>query len=197
MFQPEELDRIQSFSTGFKFLGLDLLATPSTSPFSSMLWLIPVLCLVTSLGANFAMQKLQPGAQQQAGCMKVMMYGFPFFTAWLAWTMPAAVGFYWTLQTLLSFVQTLVTHRFYSPQKLTAQAEAARVARRREEEGRVKELTPHQQIEVRKQLEAKYLYSGKGQKQDNKKNGDKKASQGKKRSKGQSSQNSQYLGSKK
>ena len=58
MFQPEELDRIQSFSTGFKFLGLDLLATPSTSPFSSMLWLIPVLCLVTSLGANFAMQKL-------------------------------------------------------------------------------------------------------------------------------------------
>lgn len=197
MFQPEELDRIQSFSTGFKFLGLDLLATPSTSPFSSMLWLIPVLCLVTSLGANFAMQKLQPGAQQQAGCMKVMMYGFPFFTAWLAWTMPAAVGFYWTLQTLLSFVQTLVTHRFYSPQKLTAQAEAARVARRREEEGRVKELPPHQQIEVRKQLEAKYLYSGKGQKQDNKKNGDKKASQGKKRSRGQSSQNSQYLGSKK
>ena len=98
--------------------------------------------------------------------MKVMMYGFPFFTAWLAWTMPAAVGFYWTLQTLLSFVQTLVTHRFYSPQKLTAQAEAARVARRREEEGRVKELPPHQQLEVKRQLEAKYLYSGKGQKQD-------------------------------
>ena len=198
MFQPDELDRIESFSKGFKFLGLDLLATPSASPFSAMLWLIPVLCLIASLGSSFAMQKLQPGAQQQAGCMKVMMYGFPFFTAWLAWTMPAAVGFYWTIQTILGFVQTLVTHRFYSPQKLSAQAEAARIARRRGEEAAVKELPPHQQAEVRKQLEAKFLYSTKGQKQANeKKNNEKKASQNKKHSKGQGAQNAQYLGSKK
>lgn len=199
MFQPEELDRIQSFSKGFKFLGLDLLSTPGTAEFSAMLWLIPVLCLVTSLGANIAMQKLQPGAQQQAGCMKVMLYGFPFFTAWLAWTMPAAVGFYWTLQTLLSFVQTLITHRFYGPEKLTAQAEAARIARRRGEEAAVKELPPHQQAELKKQLEEKFLFGGKGQKSE-KKGGGKSSSQGKKANKNkgsQGAQNSQYLGSKK
>ncbi len=193
-FTAEEAARVESFSGGFNFLGWDLLATPAVSTFASMLWLVPVLCLVLSLAASFATQKLQPGAQQgQQGCMKFMMYGFPFFTAYLAWTMPAAVGFYWTLQTVLGFVQTVVLHRFYSPADVTAHAEAARIARRREEEEKVKELPPHQQLELRRQLEAKYAASAK--KSSGEENPQKKKTSSKKASRSKSS--SDYLGSKK
>ena len=55
--------------------------------------------------------KIQPGMQQQAGCMKVLMYVMPLFTALLAFIMPAAVGFYWTAQTLISFIQTLALQK--------------------------------------------------------------------------------------
>lgn len=196
-FTAEEVARVESFSGGFRFLGWDLLATPSVSPFSAMLWLIPVLCLVLSLVANFATQKLQPGAQQnQQGCMKFMLYGFPIFTAYLAWTMPAAVGFYWTLQTVLGFFQTLVLHRFYSPADMSARLEAARIARRRVEEGKVQELPPHQQLDMRKKLEAKYRIPGKkapetaaAEKTQEKKSSSKKA--------GSRKNSSDYLGSKK
>ena len=47
LFTAQETESINEFSHGFNFLGLDLLAPPSQSPFSSMMWLIPVLCFIT------------------------------------------------------------------------------------------------------------------------------------------------------
>ena len=49
MFSAQDIEKIESFSRGFKFFGLDLLATPQSSSFESMMWLIPAICLVTSL----------------------------------------------------------------------------------------------------------------------------------------------------
>ena len=153
------MNNIEFFSHGFNFLGLNLLATPSSGGFASMLWLIPVLCLVSSLVTQFVTMKLQPGMQQQAGCMKVVMYVMPLFTAYLAFIMPAAVGFYWTAQTLISFIQTLALQRFYSPADLNARAEAARIALRDQEEAKMKPLPLETQALVRTKLEAKNLGS--------------------------------------
>ena len=36
----------------------------------------------------------------QQGCMKFVMLALPLFTAWLAWTMPGAIGFYWICNTV-------------------------------------------------------------------------------------------------
>ena len=151
MFNGDELARMESFSHGFTFCGLDLLGTPNTSAFSTMLWLIPVLSLVTSLLSQIYMMKVQPGMNQQQGCMKYMFYILPLFTAWIAYTVPAAVGFYWVVNTVLGFFQTLIMKKFYSPELLTAQAEAKRIALREEEEARVEELP----VYVQKQIEAK------------------------------------------
>lgn len=159
IFTPDEMNNIEFFSHGFNFLGLNLLATPSSGGFASMLWLIPVLCLVSSLVTQFVTMKLQPGMQQQAGCMKVVMYVMPLFTAYLAFIMPAAVGFYWTAQTLISFIQTLALQRFYSPADLNARAEAARIALRDQEEAKMKPLPLETQALVRTKLEAKNLGS--------------------------------------
>ena len=144
---------------GFQFFGLDLLQTPQTSDFMSMMWLIPVLCLVSSWASQFIMMKTQPTMQQQQGCMKYFFYGMSLFTAYLAFTMPGAVGFYWIIQNLLGILQSFITYKFFGQNDLVARAEAARVARRELEEAKVKELPANQQMEIRRTLEAKFAAS--------------------------------------
>lgn len=147
MFNGDEMSKLSSFSHGFQFLGLNLLDSPADGSnifgtlFRSNLWLIPVLCLVTSLLSQYFMMKLQPGMQQtQQGCMKYMLYIMPLFSAWIACTMPAAVGFYWIISTITGFLQTVILNIFYSPADLSAKAEAQRIALRELEEEKMKPL---------------------------------------------------------
>ncbi|MCI1966638.1 MAG: YidC/Oxa1 family membrane protein insertase [Oscillospiraceae bacterium] len=144
MFSGDELSKIESFSHGFSFLGLNLLDTPCDPSnifgtlFRSNLWVIPVLCLVSSVITQFFTMKLQPGMQQQQqGCMKYMFYFFPLITAWIACTMPAAVGFYWIISTITGFLQTIILNIWYSPADLGAKAEARRIALREQEEAKM------------------------------------------------------------
>jgi YidC/Oxa1 family membrane protein insertase len=145
MFSVDELARIESFSHGFSFLGLNLLDTPCDSAnifgtlFRSNLWAIPVLCLLSSIVTQYFTMKLQPGMQQQQqGCMKYMFYFFPLFTAWIACTMPAAVGFYWIISTITGFLQTIILNIWFGPADLGAKAEARRIALREEEEAKMR-----------------------------------------------------------
>ncbi|MBW7572909.1 YidC/Oxa1 family membrane protein insertase [Caproiciproducens faecalis] len=144
MFSAGELAKIESFSHGFQFMGLNLLDTPSDGAnifgtlFRSNLWIIPALCLVSSLVTQYFMMKMQPGMQQQQGCMKGMLYLMPLFSAWLACTMPAAVGFYWIISTVFGFLQTIILNIWFSPADLNAKAEAQRVALLEENESKMK-----------------------------------------------------------
>ncbi|MCY1714691.1 YidC/Oxa1 family membrane protein insertase [Caproiciproducens galactitolivorans] len=146
MFNGDELKKIESFSHGFQFLGMNLLDTPCDGAnifgtlFRSNLWVIPVLCLVSSLVTQYFMMKMQPGMQQQEGCMKYMFYFMPLFSAWLACTLPAAVGFYWIISTLTGFLQTIILNIWYSPADLNAKAEAQRIALLEQEEAKIKRI---------------------------------------------------------
>lgn len=135
LFNSSEAERINEFSGGFNFLGLDLLATPSESSFSSMMWLIPVLCFVTSVASMFIIQKLN-GTKMQ-GCMVAMILLMPLMTTWIAYSVPGAVGFYWIASTVLGFFQSLIMNKFYSPSIMEAKAEAQRVVLRREQEAKL------------------------------------------------------------
>lgn len=142
MFSADDVQKIEFFGKGFKCFGLDLLASPNTSSFASMLWIIPVLALVTYWGQSFVMQKLQPTQQQGAGqgCMKVMMYGMPLLSAYWAYIMPAAVGFYWIISALVGFAQTLITHKYFSPEQVSAKSEASRYVTLLQADRKVKPL---------------------------------------------------------
>lgn len=191
MFNGDEQNRIALFSHGFQFLGLNLLDSPASGGdifgtlFRSNLWVIPVLSLVSSIFMQFIMNKLQPGMQQaQQGCMKYMLYIMPLFTAWIACTVPAAVGFYWIISTLTSTVQSVAMNIWYSPADLNAKAEAQRIALREQEEANRKPIqvslpTPAAQKAKAPQA-SPAKNSGKPAKQKNKK-----------------SDSSDYLGSKK
>ncbi len=146
MFGANDMAKLESFSHGFMFLGLNLLQTPSDPSnifgtiFQSNLWLIPVGCLISSILAQYFTMKLQPGMQQQQGCMKATFYLMPLISVWFACTVPAAVGFYWIISTITGFLQTVILNVWYSPDDLNAQAEARRIARREAEEAAIKPI---------------------------------------------------------
>ena len=132
LFSDSEASRINEFANGFNFLGWDLLGTPNGSSFASMLWMIPVLCFVTSVLSMIVMQKMN--GTQTKGCMLIFIFGMPLFSAWLAFNVPGAVGFYWIASTVLGFVQSLLLNIFYNASIIEARDEAHRVVLRRQQE---------------------------------------------------------------
>ena len=143
-----DYDKVQHFSHSFNFLGLDLLGTPSSSPWSSMLFLIPLICLLASIGSQVYMMLTNEAMKGQQGCMKFVMLALPLFTAWLAWTMPGAIGFYWICNTVTMFAQTLVINYFFSSGHMAAKAEARHIAKMELVEASIVEIP----VEQRKKL---------------------------------------------
>ena len=133
------VDTIGTFCSGFNFMGLNLMETPSALGFSWYL-IIPFLCFATSVVSQMVIQKLNGTGNQQQGCMKVMILLLPLFSAYIAYTVPAAVGFYWICSTILGFVQSLILHKYFGPGMMIARGEAARVALLEKKEAAVRKI---------------------------------------------------------
>lgn len=197
MFSAEDAEKIEFFSRGFKCLGLDLLASPQGSSFASMLWVIPVIALASYWTQTFIMQKLQPQQQdQQQGCMKVMLYGLPLLSAYWAYIMPGAVGFYWIVSAITGMGQSVLQHKLFSPEQISAKDEASRYATLQEQDAKVKPLPAATQKKIADKIEAKMqAQQNRQQAQQTKKSTGRKSSGGtQQKNKGSSSD---YMGSKK
>lgn len=125
---PNDVEKIQMFIDGFSFANYNLLATPKDYGFLSVYILIPILSFVSSIGSSLVTTKINGTGQSQQGCMKVMLYGMPLFSAYLAYVVPSAVGFYWICSSLFGLIQTLILGKFYSPGAMIAKEEAQNVA---------------------------------------------------------------------
>jgi YidC/Oxa1 family membrane protein insertase len=134
----DEIARVEKFSHSCNFLGLDLLQTPWGGP--AVLWIIPILCLLIAVGTQVYSMLTNDAMKQQQGCMKVTMLALPLITAYLALTMPGAIGFYWVISNMATFAQTVVLNKCFSREHMTANKEARRLARRVAEEARVPEI---------------------------------------------------------
>ena len=131
IFSGDEITRILDFAGGFNIFGsVDLLTIPSKLGFWSPYLLFPVLCFVSNVGSSWVMQKMNSAnqAMQQQGCMKAMIYILPLFSAYIAYSVPAAVSFYWIISALISLGQSVILSKLFSPAKLTANAEARHAA---------------------------------------------------------------------
>ncbi|MCI8386788.1 MAG: YidC/Oxa1 family membrane protein insertase [Acutalibacter sp.] len=188
MFSPEDLEKIDFFSTGFRFLGLDLLSSPQGSGFLTFLWVIPVLSLVLSFGSQWYMTRST--GQTQTGCTKAMMYVFPLISVYWAFIMPAAVGMYNIISIVTSALQTLVMNKYFSTDQLTAGNEARRAVALELAEAGVRPLPAAQQ-----KLIADKLASAPQQKQA--KDAPKQKQQKKKKQGSSSGDSASYMGSKK
>lgn len=137
-----EIQHVDKFAHSFNFCGLNLLETPWGGSF--VLWLIPILCLIFGVGMQVYSMLRNEAMKNQQGCMKFTMLFLPLITAYLALTLPGAVGFYWVVSNALSFVQMIVLNKLYSRDHITANQEARRIARRLQEEKKVREVPEYQ-----------------------------------------------------
>lgn len=129
LFSPAECQQIIEFANGFNMMGINLLTVPKNMGLFSWYTLIPVLCFVSYIGSQLIMQKInQAQMAQQQGCLKLMLYIMPLFTAYIAYTVPAAVGFYWICSSVIAFIQSLVIAKFFTPVSFTAKEEARHLA---------------------------------------------------------------------
>lgn len=127
--------QLANLSENMSFCGLDLGKTPKLE--FDWLIIIPIISFLFSLGQTLLTQyfnkKNNPAAAEMGGAsMKVMLYIMPLFSLWIAFSVPAGVGFYWAISYVFGIIQSLFIQKFYHPEKLKAEAEAKFNARKKE-----------------------------------------------------------------
>ena len=155
------------FNVNYKFLGLDLTATPWEYVKSfTFTWavigviLIPILAGLSQFVFSKLTMKTQPQADAAGGAsMKSMMYMMPLFSVYIAFIMPAALGVYWIAQSVFSLIQEVVLNKTLSA-KMEAEEEARFQARqadrqKRMEEARIQERQRQQEEQKKQTLREK------------------------------------------
>lgn len=146
IFNAQEISTIQMFTAGFNTFGVDLLAIPKDYGIFSWYIMFPVLCFASNIGSQLVMTMINKNQMaQQQGCMKVMLFVLPLFSAYIAYTVPAAVAFYWIISAVISLIQSIVLSKIFSPAQLTANSEARHVAAMLENEAKIPYVyAPHE-----------------------------------------------------
>lgn len=128
---PEIFSSMEGFSDTllkFKntFLGFDLGAQPTLSPetwnaTAVLLALIPILSGVLQLVLTIITQqhsKKNNPSMQGMGAMNIMLYTMPLMSVWIGFSVPAGVGFYWLINSLLSLATTLGLYAYLNPKRM-------------------------------------------------------------------------------
>ncbi|MBP0987071.1 MAG: YidC/Oxa1 family membrane protein insertase, partial [Oscillospiraceae bacterium] len=110
------------------FLGFDLAGVPSLHPENGwsftavMLVLLPVLATIAQLVMTVITQhhsrKINPAAAQSMGAMNIMLYTTPLMTLWIGMSVPAAMSFYWVVNSIVSLVVQLLLYKYLSGERL-------------------------------------------------------------------------------
>ena len=96
----------------FTNFGIDLSESPSFDNFS-LLWIIPVLVFVasyltTKLMKLFTYQAPEAAEMQNNASMKFMNVSMPLLSAWICFSVPAAIGCYWIFRNVISIVERFI-----------------------------------------------------------------------------------------
>ena len=126
----EVVSKIQSLD--LMFLGINLGDTPSFA--LNLLLLIPIMSFASNMLMTFlSARNMDTAGNPGMGGMKATLYMMPFLSAWICFSVPAGVGLYWTVSSLLSIVQMLVLNKVYNPKEMAAKAKAESERRLAEE----------------------------------------------------------------
>ena len=146
-FTTQDITKIETFANGFTLFGINLLEAPNIHGLSSVYVLIPVLCFLSSFGTTFVSMKMN-GSQLkgQQGCMNYMFLLMPLMSAYIAYTVPSAMGLYWIYSSILGFVSMIILHKFYNAESMTALDEARKIALLEAEEMSVRQVVRTQNV---------------------------------------------------
>lgn len=142
LFTAEKCAAISTYREGMNLFGLDMTAVPHWK--DGIIVIIPILCLVTSLGSSLVSTLIQkknnPAASQQMGSMMMMMLMMPFFSFYISFKVTAAVGFYWIISNLVAILQQVFIFKQYPPRKTQARLMVENTIERRSREENVKKI---------------------------------------------------------
>ena len=148
---PDFAEKVVNFNN--KLFGIvDLGDIPTLHPESwkaaaVILLMIPIMSGVIQLAMTIYMQirnkKMNPDAPNMGG-MNIMLYVMPLFSIWIAFKYPAGIGFYWTMSSLFSFVQSIVLYHIYTPEYVASLVEKDK--KKRKKKNRPNMMERYQQI---------------------------------------------------
>lgn len=142
LFTPEKVAAIEAYKSHLSIGSLDMTQTPHWK--DGLIVIFPILCLVTSLASSvistLIQKKNNPAAAQQNSQMMMMMLMMPLFSFWFSFQVPAAVGFYWIISSLVAIVQQLVMAYLYPPKKNVAREMVNNTIKRRSREVNIKNI---------------------------------------------------------
>ena len=154
------VDKLSSLD--MSFFGINLGATPAITALN-LLWLIPILTGVINILYAIIMNRLNSqtvGDGAGTGATRMVMYTMPIISLIFTFQVPAGVGLYWAVSTLIMLIQQLILNKIYNPQEQIAKAKAEAEARRekerqekREAKKRLKEGDPEALAKAMKQKE--------------------------------------------
>lgn len=135
---PEFVNSVAEFKN--KLFGIvDLGDIPTLHPetwnaAAVILLMIPIMSGIIQLIMTIYMQirnkKMNPDAPNMGG-MNIMLYVMPLFSVWIAFKYPAGIGFYWTMSSLFSFVQSIVLYHVYTPEYVASLVEKDKKKRKK------------------------------------------------------------------
>lgn len=137
IFTAEQIQTINMFRSGFNTFGINLFSIPQEYGFFNPMILFPVLCFASNVGSQLIMTKINKNQMQQQGCMKLMIYVLPLFSAYIAYVVPAAVAFYWIISSVISLIQSIILGKLFSTEQMVAKSEARHAALLLQEEAKV------------------------------------------------------------
>ena len=121
---------------------LDMTAIPHWK--DGIIVIIPIFCLLTSLGSSILSTLIQkknnPAAAQQQSQMMIMMLMMPFFSFYISFKVSAAVGFYWIISNVVAMVQQLVMAKFFPPKRNQAREMIENTINRRAREESIRKI---------------------------------------------------------
>lgn len=114
---------ISSLKVNFDFLGLNLGYTPQHCDGNYILFIIPIISVITSFLTTKLSRAGMPkddnakDSNPQAQQMQAMNYIFPLMTGYFCYILPAAMGLYWIVGNLWQMGQTFVMNKLMSAKK--------------------------------------------------------------------------------
>ncbi len=146
----EVVSKIQSLD--LMFMGINLGDTPTLA--LNLLLLIPIMSFASNmLMTVLSARNMDTAGNPGAGGMKATLYMMPFLSAWICFSVPAGVGLYWTVSSLLSIVQMLVLNKVYNPKEMAEKAKLEserRLAEEREAKAKAREAAKAGEADARR-----------------------------------------------
>lgn len=141
LFTADRVSSIDAFREGMYLGGLNMTAIPHWK--DGVIVLIPIFSLITSLASTGISMLIQrknnpAAAAQQTASMVVMLLMMPFFSFYIAFKVPAAVGFYWIISNVVAILQQLFIAKFFPPKKSQAKLMIENTIYRRSREENLK-----------------------------------------------------------